>query len=246
MVNEMNLQIGRVCAVAVAGLIALAAAPVFATPAPLPLMTFQDVNEGANFKGNWPVGFADGPLTLGSGVTTGIFAGPGVDRIDMILLTVAVSPGTSPTEPIVLTLFEPGGAPMASIVLGGDDFFDYAATDFPTNIPGIGDGEVNGISFSGSLIAGIIFDPAALASASNGDLLASIGVATPVSLRVDLFGLATNSPVTIVGNAPNSHVLGVSPVPEPQAALTFLSGLLVVSLAVRRRARGAALVSIQS
>jgi len=72
--------------------------------------------------------------------------------------------------------------------------------------------------------------------ANHGDLLAGLGIASLTPVRVDLFGLAINSPGTIVSGGPNSHALGVQPIPEPGATVSFLSGFLVVGLALRQHA----------
>jgi len=173
--------------------------------------------------------FRDGPFPVASGTSGNLTGGPEASNADSILLVlstnslVSLGPGT-----IGLT-FE-GLSPVS---FTASDFFSTTLGGFASNISGIGNGQVNGISFPSAdhAAADIIFSE----SLTKDVTLGAVTITSPINLRVDVFGDANG---LIVGNAANGGAEGITPVPEPRPTALFgvaAIGLLGVMVLRHRR-----------
>jgi hypothetical protein len=99
---------------------------------------------------------------------------------------------------------------LSPVSFTASDFFSTTLVGFPSNISGIANGQVNGISFphADHAVADIIFSEFLTKNATLGQ----VTITSPINLRVDVFGDANG---LIVGNAANGGVEGIAPVPEP-------------------------------
>ena len=147
---------------------------------------------------------------------------------------------------------------VGTVSFAAADFYKALDAGFPSNISGIGNGEVNGVKFQSAVVAGARVSLDGLADAETDSDIGDVVVKTPVNARVDIFGLGSSVPTVakakkaggatlvqdepvlrIVSNTPNSGALGVTPggpspsVPEPSAALVFGAGLVVVASRLR-------------
>ena len=196
---------------------------------PLSLSEFQGLNGSEAEYGPPPsVGFPDGPTSVGSGEAVPLTYGPspGQDGVDLLLFVLSYDPGLSDLNDGTITF----SIDSESLTFNSTNFFSTENAGFPSNIEGIGNGEVGGIKFPDALHAGVIYDP--FSGGSTDDPFATVSIISPLSwLRVDIFSIdgsiSPNPGVsgTIVGNTPNSHALAV---PEADTAIMLFlgSGLL--------------------
>jgi hypothetical protein len=215
---------------------------------PLSAAQFQALTgAGASYHGEWPLGFEDGPLVVDSGDQAILYAADGVSNIDAFVITISIrASDVAFAGSIQLAVETAAGAAVGSVPFGAGDFLRLEDTGLPVTLPGIGNGVVNGVSFPNryardNRVAGAFADLDALTGASPGDALARITVTTPVDLRVDLLGLSGGAAVWLVeGSNVNREALGVrddgsGAVPEPQGALAFALGLLLLAPRLRGR-----------
>lgn len=187
---------------------------------PLDQTQFQTLNSGAEYGPPPAVGFPDGPTTVGSGEDVSLTYGPspGQENVDALLFVLSYDPSLSTLGSGTITF----SIDSESTTFGSADFFTTAAAGFPSNIEGIGNGEVGGIKFPDALHAGVIYDP--FSGGSTDDPFGTANIISPLSwLRVDIFSLTDipGSSLHISGNTPNSHAVAV---PESDTAIMLLFG----------------------
>jgi hypothetical protein len=178
--------------------------------------------------------FANGPLTVLSGDSIGLYAGPKPaeaqtgDPADF-LFVLSVASGATPT--IGFTFSGASGTQT----LGAVNFFSTADLGFPALIGGIADGEVNGIKFPDAIHAALRLSDLPLGGV-EGVSLGNLVVTTDTDLRIDIFGIGPQG--VIVNNTPNSHATGVD-VPEPTSAMAAIAAVGMSGLLFRRTRRQA-------
>jgi hypothetical protein len=197
---------------------------------PLDAGDFLALNTGAEYGPPPAVGFPDGPTSVGSNEDVSLTYGPspGQENVDALLFVLSI-PDLSELGSGSITF----SLDSESTTFGLANFFSTDAAGFPSNIEGIGNGEVGGIKFPDAFHAGVIYDP--FSGGPTDNPFGTVNITSPLSwLRVDIFSvegfdISPNpgelSGGTIVGNTPNSHALAV---PEADTAIMlFLStGLL--------------------
>lgn len=212
---------------------------------PVTASQMTSLNNGASYGMPSAAVFTDGPLTVNSGTSTPLLAGPtpGQSDVDYLLFVVSGSAANVATLGSVtitingqLPTYSGGG----SVTFHASDFFTTTAAGFPGNITSIANGTVNGISFPNSVHAGAEATGFDFGSISSGTILANVSVSSPIDLRVDIFGVDAAGAIawdTIANNAANSGALGVSggsSVPDGASTLALL-GFSVVGIDFLRR-----------
>jgi hypothetical protein len=215
-----------------------------------------------------------GPLTVDSGTSASLYAGnnparttPAGNTIDQILITLSLDAASlSSLGTISFDLKTAANASVGTVSFSSSDFFTSAAGGFSSLMAGIGNGQVNGLSFDSTLHAALLITGLGLSSAATDALIANAIVTSPVDLRLDVFGVAgaesimtttrgrrgvtttttTQYGARIVNHTPNSGALGVNgivpppptipTVPDTGSTLAML-GLSGLGLAAIRRAR---------
>jgi hypothetical protein len=174
---------------------------------------------GATYKPPSNATFPGGPSTVVSGTSVNLTGGPGASNADTILLVLSTSSLASLGAGTIGLTFE-GLSPVS---FTASDFFSTTLGGFPSRISGIGNGQVNGISFPGAdhAAADIIFSE----FLTKNSTLGAVTITSPINLRVDVFGDANG---LIVGNASNGGAEGITPVPEPDPMALF--GIAAISL----------------
>src|SRR5215208_1212712 len=216
----MSIRGGLKLSAAAAIALLWASVPAGATiiTGPVNLATFTS---GATYGPASPAHFTEpGPITVSSGTATPLFTGPDYGDVNSLLLVIS---GAIPAgDLITLTL-----ASLAPITFAAADFVTSAAAGFPSNIGGIGNGNVNGVVFPTALHAGADLTdlPAGL---STDQFLANVTISQTIAtnLRVDVFGDLNGR---IINNASNSGALGIAgatPIPEPASLAVFGTALL--------------------
>jgi hypothetical protein len=187
---------------------------------------------GANYGPPANATFPDGPFTIASGTSATLTGGPAAANADTILLVLsATSANVASLGSIKLAFDSATGSP---VTITSANFFTTAAGGFPSSIPGIANGAVNGISFPTAEHAAV--DITFSGPLTKGADLGDVTITTPINLRVDVFG-DSSSTGRIVGNAANSGAEGVRPIPEPSPMALFGVGAigLVGIMVVRHR-----------
>ena len=173
--------------------------------------------------------FQGGPVSVASGASSNLTGGPKASNADTILLVLSTNSLVSLGPGAIGLTFE-GLSPVS---FTPSDFFSTTIGGFPSNIPGIGNGQVNGISFPSAdhAAADIIFSESLTKDATLG----AVTITSPINLRVDVFGDANG---LIVGNAADGGAEGITPVPEPNpTALLGVAAIGLMSVMVLRHRR---------
>jgi hypothetical protein len=202
-------MIGLLCAGGVVALLGLAPeASAITISGPLTSAQLTALNGGGAAYGPPPGAhfFEPGPITVNSGDAATLFAGnsQGAGAASTALLVLSATPTDVATLGSITLTFDA----LPPVTFAASDFFDSATAGFPSNINGIAQGAVNGIKFDDSLHAAADLDFGALISSLYGADVAidSVTIASPINLRVDVFG---DNAGLIVNNTPNSGALGV-------------------------------------
>ena len=235
-----KLFISGIAWMALAGIV-LETSTGFAASSPvgIALETAEQVaalnGSGANYGPPSNATFPDGPFTVASGTSVNLTGGPTASNADTILLVLSTNDSASLGAGTIGLTFE-GLSPVS---FTASDFFSTTLGGFPSNISGIANGQVNGISFphADHAAADIIFSEFLTKNATLGP----VTITSPINLRVDVFGDANG---LIVGNAANGGAEGIAPVPEPNPMALFgiaavgLMGIMVVRHRKHHRTRG--------
>ena len=220
---------------------------------PLTSDQFKTIVENEPLYGPPPAAsFPDGPTSILNGGTQNLIAGPGPGQyqkidsaavpVDYLLFVISFDPLLSEVSSgsVEFSLTTNSITESETLNYNGDnDFFTTAEAGFPSNIEGIGRGEVGGVKFPDAVHAGVIYDP--FSGGSTGDDNGIVNIISPIwPLRVDIFSIDdfnfTPNPGfegTIIGNTPNSHALAV--VPEPATMFLLGSGLIGFAVAGRKK-----------
>ena len=198
----------------------------------LPPEDISDYTSGASYGPQAPIGFTDGPIAVGSGTSMDLFAGPkrAQSSATDLLFVLSINPldfsGT-----IAFDLLLENTSYTASFVQGDRQTNQDAG--FPSNISGIGQGSVSGVKFANAIHFAVKV-PWSGGLYQEGEDVGDLTITTPVwPLRIDIFGMKSGSPLTIINNTPNSHAGAV--VPEPATMLLFGTGLIGMAFVGRRK-----------
>lgn len=209
----------------------LATVAANATPAITGPVDLSNFTTGANYGPPAGGHFTEpGPITVNSGTATPIYTGPDYANIDSLLLVISAA--SIPMGDVITLTW----GNLAPIVFNSTDF--TSGGGFPAHIGGLGNGQVNGVSFPGSVHAGadVTGLPTGLATDA---FLANVTISQTIAtnLRVDVFSDLNGK---IVGNAANSGAIGVtgSTIATAEPAIFGLFGLGVAGMALARRKRG--------
>lgn len=225
--------------IVVAGLAICLASPVGALTidGPLTQAEIQALNDvGATYGPPAPINFVDGPITIPSGSSATLFGGnkPGVKNVGSVVFVLSgMQAGFLSGDSVSFLLT--AGADSALVTLGVTDFYTTAGCGFPSSIDGIGNGSVNGIKFPDASHAAAMVDLSVFGSFSEGDIVGSAFIVTPIDLRVDIFGVDMDGRL-IIDNTPNSHSLGVfkgyrPPTKMPDGGVTAMAlGVALMAL----------------
>lgn len=203
----------------------------------------------------------DGPLIFESGDVVDLYTAPGTEGVDALLFVLTMDVD-SLLDPILFDASNFGG--FAPVFFSDGHFSAGGVFDefgFPDSISGIGNGEVNSIRFTEGRHAAVLLEidgipppepdseaPSALIEEpEDEEPLGSVIITTPVSLRVDIFGVSlfedtfADEGGIIINNTPNSGAFGVNPdepppefpeIPEPMTL--SLMGIGLAGIAIRR------------
>ena len=168
-----------------------------------------------------------GPITMTSGTTTPLFRGPGGSADALLFVLSSYSDPTGGSMQI-------GGS---SAAFGSS--FSGVFLPPPNTIPGIGNGQVNGVRLTDSFHAAILgtgFDFSGATDTFLADVMVNLGVGVGPA-RLDIFALqegVNGGPYKVINNTPNSGAVGNS-VPEPNSILASLLALGMGLALIRRR-----------
>jgi hypothetical protein len=202
--------------------------------------------------------YEPGPLTVGSGTSAELFAGPkpGQKDVDYLLFVLSGDVSSLGSKTISFSLQGNGSyTGGGSVSFGFTDFFSTASDGFPASITSIANGEVNGIKFPDASHAAVMVSGFNFGNIATGTVLADVVVTSPINLRVDVFGVdppanhgsggtvPTTTADFIINNAPNSGALGVtgsspSPaVPDGGSTMMLLGAALTGLAGISRRSK---------
>lgn len=220
-------------------------APADSISGPLTAAQLAGYNSGATYGPQTAVrahsNAVSGPLTFGSGTTVELFGAPGTANVVSLLFILSMDDSSAGfAGNVVVDFLTPN---LTSVNIASSSFFagGSGASGFPTTPPGpggiggIGNGDVNGIKFPSALHAGVLVTLDDVASFLDGVSVGTLGVTSPVNLRVDIFGVDSSG--RIINNTPNSGAFGITggPAPIPEPATLMLFGLGMSILAARKR-----------
>ena len=197
-----------------------------------------------------------GPLTFKSGEVAGVYAASGASKTDSLLLVLSLNPKfLSDGDFIQVNLYDISMNSLGTVTFGARDFYSDKASGFTEKIDGIGNGQVGGITFTGSSHAAADVSLANFPAFKTGAQIASLSVLSPVDLRLDVVGLSTsvneglasalNIPDYIINNSPNSGAIAIQgggSVPAVQGvpdggSTAVLLGLGMIGMATVARRR---------
>lgn len=187
---------------------------------PLSEADFDNLTTGASYCPPPAAHFFEpGPITVPSGVSANLYAGPapGQSGVDDLLFVLSLDPVS--LSSLGTITFE---IASSAVNFGSVDFYSTSDAGFPASIEGIANGEVNGIKFPEALHGGLLVDGFSFGSLSADALIGNVTVTSSVPLRIDIFGIGDEG--HIINNTPNSGALGV--VPEPATMLLLGTGLV--------------------